>query len=244
MGAAMVREIDKHKEFNQNPWTKHTPSSSPPKKPKAKKLTLDDYWARIGREWAVSNIRREGGKARILRREQVAAATADILRSIDKPKVLEVGCNYGENLAYLGSVCKDAELFGIDISEEAIQMAEKRNPGPDYSVSSVYDLPFKKGEFDLVFTMGVMIHLHPNRIKHAIGSIAELSNRHIIHTEVATEELYAKCGKMSNPKVRQYGARQPYLFLHDYKKLYRRTKFALKSQFLVTGTLTTLHFEK
>jgi 2-polyprenyl-3-methyl-5-hydroxy-6-metoxy-1,4-benzoquinol methylase len=141
---------------------------------------LDTYWAKAGKIWAAQNIKREHGKTRTARRVEVAAFMADIVKDLDEPKILEVGCNYGENLACLREVLPKAQLFGIDISDDSINVARQRNQGADYLTSSVYDLPYKEGEFDMVFTMGVMIHLHPSDIKHAIGSVAKLSNRHII----------------------------------------------------------------
>ena len=204
---------------------------------------LDSYWAKIGKTWATDNVVKEKKGGRSIRRLQVAKFMANTVAHIDKPRILEVGCNYGENLANIKNCLPEANLFGVDISKDAIDLAKERNPGPQYNNASVYDLPYEPLSFDLVFTMGVMIHLHPSEIKHAVGSIAKLSVLNIVHTEVATKEYYAKCSKFSS-KNKAFGPRRPYLFLHDYKRLYERTHFTFVEQVPTIDGLITLHFKK
>jgi len=92
----------------------------------------------------------------------------------------------------------------------------------------------------LVFTMGVMIHLHPKEVRHAIGAIAKVSAKHIVHTEIATENYYKRSGKFT----RQYGPRKEYLFLHDYLGRYKRTNFEFKEQIATVDGLMTMHFKR
>jgi ubiquinone/menaquinone biosynthesis C-methylase UbiE len=57
---------------------------------------------------------------------------------------------------------KDARLFGIDISEEMIKVAQaKLKNAADLTVSDSEKLPFKSGLFDLVLCT-FSFHHHPN----------------------------------------------------------------------------------
>lgn len=86
----------------------------------------------------------------------------------DLPKgarILEVGCNVGRNLAYLHDHGYVVE--GVEISQHAVNLLRKTYPqladsqihiGPAEHV-----LPRIADEsFDLVFTMAVIEHIHPN----------------------------------------------------------------------------------
>lgn len=80
--------------------------------------------------------------------------------------VLEVGCNVGRNLAYL----RDngySSLSGIEISPTAVGLLRQNYPqladadircGP----AEVELLSYSDAQFDLVFTMAVLEHIHPS----------------------------------------------------------------------------------
>ncbi len=82
-------------------------------------------------------------------------------------RILEIGCNVGRNLNYLfGAGYKNLE--SIEISKEAIDLMKKTYPQMASSIkiynSSVEDIikSFKDNSFDLVFTMAVLEHIHPD----------------------------------------------------------------------------------
>ncbi len=72
-------------------------------------------------------------------------------------KVLDVACGSG-NMLYL---LKDtgADLFGIDISKTAVEIAKKRVEKPEQIVCADADpLPYKDNEFDCILALGVIEH--------------------------------------------------------------------------------------
>ncbi len=82
-----------------------------------------------------------------------------------RAKVLEIGCNAGRNLNHL-LAAGYRDLTGIEISENAVKLL--RRAFPDLAaVARIHVAPveekirtFADGEFDLVFTMAVLEHIH------------------------------------------------------------------------------------
>jgi len=86
-----------------------------------------------------------------------------LLGIIDTPKnskILEIGCSVGRNLNYL---FKNGftNLVGVEINKKAVGIA-KINPKLKIYNSSIEDIikTFKGDEFDVVFTMAVLEHIH------------------------------------------------------------------------------------
>jgi ubiquinone/menaquinone biosynthesis C-methylase UbiE len=75
-------------------------------------------------------------------------------------KTLEVGCGRGSLSSYFADNGSDCTL--VDISENVIQVAknifEESNLKADFVVADAKELPFKDGEFDLVFSIGLLEH--------------------------------------------------------------------------------------
>ncbi len=86
-------------------------------------------------------------------------------------RVLDAGCGTGGFLAWLQTVTDSARLAGVDVSEEALALAQSRAPGAELLEAPVSRLPFEDGSFDLVFLNDVLQHLHE---EDEAGSLAEL----------------------------------------------------------------------
>jgi len=79
--------------------------------------------------------------------------------------VLEIGCNVGRNLNYL-FVAGFRRLSGVEISETAVGLLKQSHPEMarhakicNMSIEEVIK-EFSDGEFDVVFTMAVLEHIH------------------------------------------------------------------------------------
>ena len=80
-------------------------------------------------------------------------------------KILEIGCGVGRNLHYL--FCAGYKrLYGIEINEDSIRVL-KENFSEMENHAKIYNMPieekimdFQNGEFDVVFTMAVLEHIH------------------------------------------------------------------------------------
>lgn len=73
--------------------------------------------------------------------------------------VLEAGCGAGRYSEVLLDYC--GYLFSFDISESVL-IANKNNHGKNekckFFQASIYDIPFKKEQFDVVYCVGVLQH--------------------------------------------------------------------------------------
>lgn len=63
--------------------------------------------------------------------------------------ILDLGCGTGRTTAHLFSL--DDKIIGIDYSESMIRVAHEKLPMLDFRVADTRMLPFKNGEFDIVF---------------------------------------------------------------------------------------------
>jgi len=126
-------------------------------------------------------------------------------------KILELGCNVGRNLNNLFEN-GFKNLFAIEINSEAIKLMEK-SFSDTFSATEIFESPienkikeFSDNEFDLVFSMAVLMHVH-NDSDWIFQHIARISKKKLIIIE--HEKIKAK-------KV----------FLRNYKNIFE--KFGLK----------------
>lgn len=79
-------------------------------------------------------------------------------------KILDVGCGAGDYTEVIRRYAPQFEVYGVDISKEAIKKAKRDFPSIDFSVASAYHLPFPNCFFDVVVMKCVLEHLEdPDR---------------------------------------------------------------------------------
>lgn len=100
-------------------------------------------------------------------------------------KILEAGCNIGNNLSSFPS---DSLVSGVDMNEKALEKARLSYPYFDFKQGSITKIPFKDNYFDLVFTRGVLIHIHPDDVQTAMKELLRVSNRWIFNLEYFGED--------------------------------------------------------
>ena len=74
--------------------------------------------------------------------------------------VLDVGCAAGGSFDFCREAKSDIKYTGIDISKELINIANKLHPKGFFYVYDGHKITFKEKKFDLVFSIGVLHHLH------------------------------------------------------------------------------------
>lgn len=113
----------------------------------------------------------------------------DFIGSLDRNiRILEVGSNIGLQLINLQKM-GFTNLYGIELQPDAVEKSKDKTKGINIIQGTAYDLPFKDGYFDLVFTSRVLIHLNPNNIDTAINEIIRCSNKYVYGNEYFNEEL-------------------------------------------------------
>lgn len=93
--------------------------------------------------------------------------------------VLEVGCNCGPNLQQIRNKFPNIEVFGVDISEEAIKEAGNCMPG-NFQVGSVIDISLPDGSVQVVLADAVLMYIGPEEIEKAISEITRVSGDAVI----------------------------------------------------------------
>ena len=127
-----------------------------------KKLTAD----RLHRVWIEDSPHENyiGGVEKSALLEMILSAQWG---GIDNLKILEIGCNVGRNLDYLRQAGYE-NLAGVEISPRAAEGMQENFPelsemvnyfeGPIEEIIRV----FLDNQFDVVFSMAVLQHLHPD----------------------------------------------------------------------------------
>lgn len=104
--------------------------------------------------------------------------------------VLEVGCNAGWNLLALRDIDPTMKLRGVDLNPQAL--AEARANVLDAREVSGRDVgELWPGQFDLVFTAGVLIHVGPRELEATMRSIVAASAKYVLAVEYAAAEEVA-----------------------------------------------------
>lgn len=123
-------------------------------------------------------------------------------------RALEVGCNTGANLRWL--VGRVPEVYGIDVNQRAL--AELRRTLSDVNAvhAPARQVPFRDGWFDMVFTMGVLIHQPPQALPLVMSEIVRSSSRYVVCGEYFAEE----------PTEVPYRGQRGALFKRDFGGMY------------------------
>ena len=102
-------------------------------------------------------------------------------------KIIEIGCNVGRNLHHLFENGY-TNLNGIEISKNAVEKIKEFYPVMSNSIE-VFNNPieekikqFKTNEFDLVFSMAVLEHIHPAS-EWIFQELVRITNQYLITIE-------------------------------------------------------------
>jgi len=123
--------------------------------------------------------------------------------------ILECGCNIGRNIRFLGEALPSATKSVIEISKPAFDFVTSQYTLHMAFNGSIEDSKFPK-KFNLVFKMGVLIHIHPNNLVKAMSRIYEHSNRYILLGEYFNR----------TPVTIEYQGQRDKLFKMDFGKTF------------------------
>lgn len=134
----------------------------------------------------------------------------EFLDEIKLDKILEVGCNAGNQLLLLQKMGFN-NLWGIELQEYAVEIARKRVSEINISKGSAFDIPFEDVYFDMVFTSGVLIHISPKDINKALDEIYRCTSNYIWGMEFYSENGYEQV---------KYRGNKDLLWKTDFAKLF------------------------
>lgn len=101
--------------------------------------------------------------------------------------IIDVGCGNGHTLRWFGKVYPESELYGLDLSNEACEIASKNVPGAQIIHKFLGDLP-KEAAYDWVLCLGVAEHF-----EHLLSGLRELRRitKQYCYLEVPHNLLYS-----------------------------------------------------
>jgi pseudaminic acid biosynthesis-associated methylase len=160
--------------------------------------------------------RGEHGRAYIARNEanaamlnRLAAMWARMLeRALPAPRtILEVGSNIGLNLRAIRRLTS-AKLHAVEPNQMArVRLLDDGVLAADEISDGVAAaIPFGDASMDLVFTSGVLIHIHPDHLQESCRDIFRVSRRFILSAEYFAAQ----------PREVAYRGQQQQMFLRDY----------------------------
>ena len=150
----------------------------------------------------------------------------DLLDEFPACVTLEVGCNLGANLRWIAGHERVECAAGVDINLGALRRLRERVPRARALSATARELPFATATFDLVFTMGVLIHQSPETLPAVMDEIVRCSRRFVL-----CGEYYA-----AEPTEIPYRGQSRALFKRDFGGLYqaRFTYLTLRRQTLLS----------
>jgi len=183
--------------------------------PKAKAAELAKQW---GYDYWDGDRRINYGGYRYMegRWEKVARAMADHYGIKAGDKILDVGCGKGFLMFDWTKVVPGVEIYGIDISEYAIQNA-KEEIKDRVRIGNATSLPWSDGEFDLVYSLNTLHNLHNYELDKALREIERVgkNNKYICVESYRNEEekvnlLYwqVTCEAFNSPDAWQWWFKQ------------------------------------
>lgn len=131
-------------------------------------------------------------------------------RAENVTNILECGCNIGRNIPFLNSVLPKAHKSIIEISPTAYEHVVAQYALREHFNGSILESSFRPRSFDLVFTTGVLIHIHPDNLLANMGKMYEYSNRYILMSEYFNRI----------PVMIDYQGQKNKLFKRDFGKLF------------------------
>lgn len=100
---------------------------------------------------------------RAMRYHFVERALEGIIGCSAIKRALDVGCGIGKIAKFISDFGKDIEVTGIDMSEEAVELAKRNCPGIAFFVSDIESFNVEKS-YDLITAIDVIEHIGNDRM--------------------------------------------------------------------------------
>lgn len=148
-----------------------------------------------------------------------------------KGKVLEVGCGAGGMAKAIKAYRPDLEVYGCDLSRNAIQQAHENPGGVAFKEGNAYELPFENEFFSAAMMFDLLEHLEdPDRAIAEVGRVLKADG--LLHFFVPCEgELHTLHGLLDRvgwTAKEQYGGHVQRFRLRDLLDLFEAEGFVAK----------------
>ncbi len=133
-----------------------------------------------------------------------------LFNTSDIDNLLECGSNIGRNIGILETVLPHAKKSIIEINKTSYDLAKTRYSIDHSFNGSILESDFKINSFDLVFTSGVLIHIHPDDVLENMKKLYSYSKKYIVIAEYFNR----------TPVMIPYQGEDDKLFKQDFGKLF------------------------
>lgn len=123
---------------------------------------------------------------------------------------LECGCNIGRNITQIKFAFPEAKPSIIEISKPAFDFVTTHHKFKNAYNGPILNSDFEAQSFDLVFTMGVLIHINPDQLIDHMAKMFDYSRRYILFGEYFNR----------TPMTIDYQGEKDKLFKRDFGKLF------------------------
>ncbi|MGA2331270.1 MAG: class I SAM-dependent methyltransferase [Syntrophales bacterium] len=138
----------------------------------------------------------------------------DKLRQLDFESFFEAGCGFGWNIKRIRQAFPSVRVSGLDFS--VTQLLNSNHYLKDLKIPVVNGdnciMPFKDNSFDVGFSLGVFMNIHPSKIRLALQEMIRVCRKYVIHMEYDENN--------TTPELREKRAFKTNIVSHDYKNLY------------------------
>lgn len=138
-------------------------------------------------------------------------AWSKMLRNTNDIKnLLECGSNIGRNIEFLENLLPDTEKSILELSPDAFEIVTSRYKFKDAVNSSILESDLPSNNYDLVFTTGVLIHIHPDDLLDNLNKIYNFSKKYVLFGEMFSR----------NPSFVNYKGEDDLLFTRDFGRYF------------------------
>jgi ubiquinone/menaquinone biosynthesis C-methylase UbiE len=106
------------------------------------------------------------------------------LSKLQFTSALEVGCGHGRMLRYTIQNNGSRFIVGLDFGYPQLKKAQLALAGQCHLVqASALDLPFADNTFDLVYCVGVLMHIPPSSVQKTLSETVRVSRKYVLFAE-------------------------------------------------------------
>ncbi len=112
--------------------------------------------------------------------EEFAKFTKDLAISLHCTSVLEIGCGTGIDLRLFPETF---QIHGIDLNNNALDIAKQKLPVADFKNGNITDLPFEDSSIDFVFTHQLLNYLDDDTVEKGVAEMYRVAKRYVMNCE-------------------------------------------------------------
>ena len=112
--------------------------------------------------------------------EEFSKFTRDLATSLRCTSVAEIGCGTGIDLRLFPD---SFQVYGIDLNENALKIAQEKMPNAVFKKASITKLPFEDSSVDFVFTHQLLNYLDDETLDKGVLEMFRVAGKYIMNCE-------------------------------------------------------------